>query len=52
MVSLFEKIRGRRPSYRVLEQVSVLGFLLVAFLFIVGLSNDIGRLTGGGFDTR
>ena len=29
-----------------------IGFLLVIFLFFVGLSNDIGRLTGGGFDTR
>jgi hypothetical protein len=26
--------------------------MLVIFLFIVGLSNDIGRLTGGGFETR
>jgi regulator of sigma E protease len=51
-VGLFEKIRGRRPSYRALEQISVFGFMLVAFLFIVGLSNDIGRLTGGGFNTR
>ena len=30
----------------------MIGFMLVIFLFIVGLSNDIGRLTGGGFDTR
>jgi hypothetical protein len=24
----------------------------VIFLFVIGLSNDIGRLTGDGFDTR
>jgi hypothetical protein len=30
----------------------VVGFMLVAFLFVVGLSNDIGRLTGQGFNVR
>jgi hypothetical protein len=37
---------------RVIEQASVLGIMLVAFLFLIGFSNDIGRLTGGGFNTR
>ena len=46
-----EKIRGRPVPFRIMEQSGVLGFMLVAFLFIVGLSNDIGRLTGDGFDT-
>jgi regulator of sigma E protease len=50
--SLVEKVRGRPVSYRVMEQAGVLGFMLVIFLFFIGLSNDIGRLTGGGFDTR
>jgi regulator of sigma E protease len=50
--SVVEKVRGRRVSYRVMEQSGVLGFILVMFLFVIGLSNDIGRLTGGGFDTR
>jgi regulator of sigma E protease len=50
--SLVEKVRGRPVSYRVMEQSGVLGFMLVIFLFVIGLSNDIGRLTGGGFDTR
>ena len=35
-----------------MEQAGVIGFMLVIFLFFIGLSNDIGRLTGGGFDTR
>jgi regulator of sigma E protease len=48
--SLVEKVRGRPVPYRVMEQAGVLGFLLVMFLFFVGLSNDIGRLTGEGFD--
>ena len=30
----------------------VLGFMLVLILFYIGLSNDIGRLTDGGFNTR
>ena len=50
--SVVEKIRGRPVPFRVMEQSGVLGFILVAFLFVVGLSNDIGRLTGDGFDTR
>jgi len=50
--SLVEKLRGRRVSFRVMEQASVLGFMLVIFLFAIGLSNDIGRLTGGGFNSR
>jgi regulator of sigma E protease len=50
--SLVEKVRGRPVSYRVMEQAGVLGFLLVILLFTIGLSNDIGRLTGGGFDAR
>jgi regulator of sigma E protease len=44
-----EKIRGRPIPYRIIERASVVGFLLVAFLFVVGLSNDIGRLSGEGF---
>jgi regulator of sigma E protease len=50
--SLVEKVRGRPVPYRVMEQSGVLGFILVIFLFAIGLSNDIGRLTGEGFDTR
>jgi regulator of sigma E protease len=50
--SLVELVRGRPVPYRIMEQAGVLGFVLVLFLFVIGLSNDIGRLTGGGFDTR
>jgi hypothetical protein len=35
-----------------MERASVVGFMLVAFLFVVGLTNDIGRLTGQGFNVR
>jgi regulator of sigma E protease len=47
-----EKLRGRPIPYRVMERASVVGFMLVAFLFIVGLTNDIGRLRGQGFNVR
>jgi regulator of sigma E protease len=50
--SLVEKIRGRPVPFRVMERASVVGFVLVLFIFFIGLSNDIGRLTGGGFQVR
>ena len=31
---------------------ATLGFALVMVLFFIGLSNDIGRLTGEGFNVR
>ena len=49
---LVEKVRGRPVSFRVMEQASVVGFMLVIFLFFIGLTNDIDHLTGGGFQTR
>jgi hypothetical protein len=30
----------------------VVGFLLVIFVFLIGLSNDIDRLSGEGFQVR
>jgi regulator of sigma E protease len=50
--SIVEKIRGRPVSFSVMERASVVGILLVAMLFVIGLSNDIGRLNGEGFDIR
>ena len=50
--SLIEKLRGEPVSLRVMESVSVVGFALVAMLFFIGLSNDIGQLTGEGFKVR
>jgi regulator of sigma E protease len=50
--SLVEKVRGRPVAFSVMERASVLGFLLVLMLFAIGLSNDIDRLTGEGFDVR
>ncbi len=50
--ALVEKVRGRRVSLRTMERASVVGFVLVLMLFAIGLSNDIGRLTGEGFNVR
>ena len=44
--SLVEKVRGRRVPFYVIERASAIGFLLVLMLFAIGLTNDIGRLTG------
>jgi regulator of sigma E protease len=50
--SLVEKARGEPVSLQVMERASMIGFALVAMLFFIGLSNDIGRLTGEGFHVR
>ncbi len=44
--SLAEKVRGRRVSLAAMWRFSSVGIVLLAFLVINGLSNDIGRLGG------
>jgi regulator of sigma E protease len=50
--ALAEKVRGRPIPFRVMEQASYVGFVLVIMLFAVGLTNDIGRLQDGGFGVK
>jgi regulator of sigma E protease len=50
--SLVEKVRGRPVSWRVMEKATAIGIALVLMLFFLGLSNDIGRITGEGFEVR
>lgn len=50
--SVVEKVRGKPVPYRVMERAGVVGFALVMVLFVIGLTNDIGRLTGEGFNLR
>jgi regulator of sigma E protease len=50
--SLMEKVRGQPISLRTMERASAVGIVLVAMLFFIGLSNDIGRITGEGFHVR
>jgi regulator of sigma E protease len=42
-----EFVRRRPVPYAVMERAGVLGFMLVIGLFLLGLSNDIDRLTSG-----
>ena len=47
--AVVEKVRGRPVPLAVMERSGVVGFMLVIGLFLIGLTNDIGRLTGEGF---
>ncbi len=44
--SVAEKVRGRRISLAAMYRFSSVGIVLLAFLVINGISNDIGRLGG------
>jgi regulator of sigma E protease len=47
--AIVEKVRRRPVSLAVMERAGVVGFMLVILIFLIGLSNDIGRLSGEGF---
>jgi regulator of sigma E protease len=47
--ALAEKVRGRAIPFAVMERAGFVGFALVLVLFMIGFTNDIGRLTGEGF---
>jgi regulator of sigma E protease len=47
-----EKVRGRAIPFSVMERAGFVGFVLVIALFMIGLTNDVGRLTGDGFGVR
>ena len=50
--SVVEKVRGSPVPFSVMERAGAIGFVLVIMLFVIGLTNDIGRLTGQGFNVR
>ena len=50
--AIVEKVRRRPVPLAVMERAGVVGFMLVIGLFLIGLSNDIDRLSGEGFDVR
>ncbi len=50
--ALAEKVRGRPIPFQVMERAGLIGFALVACLFVLGLSNDITRIADGGFQVR
>jgi regulator of sigma E protease len=47
-----EKVRGRAIPFEVMERSMAVGFVLVLTLFVIGLTNDIGRLQGQGLRPR
>jgi regulator of sigma E protease len=49
--AIVEKLRRGKPvSVRVMERATIIGVALVLMLMVVGVSNDIGRITGEGFN--
>jgi regulator of sigma E protease len=50
--ALVELVRRKPVPFRVMERAGVVGFMLVILVFLVGLSNDIDRLSGEGFQVR
>jgi len=50
--AIAEKVRGRAIPVAVMERAGFIGFALVIMLFVIGFTNDIGRLTGEGFRVR
>jgi regulator of sigma E protease len=50
--AVVEKVRRRPVAYSTMERSGVIGFALVLMLFAIGLSNDIGQLSDGGFKVR
>ena len=45
--SLAEGVRGRAIPRAAYERASVIGILIVLFLFFIGLTNDVNRIRGG-----
>lgn len=50
--ALAEKVRRRRIPFEIMERAGMVGFALILVIFVIGLSNDITTLTGGGFKVR
>jgi regulator of sigma E protease len=50
--ALAEKVRGKAIPFSVMERAGMIGFALVIGLFVIGFTNDLGRLTGDGFGVR
>jgi regulator of sigma E protease len=45
--SLIEGFRGKAVSRVVYERVSMIGIALILFIYVIGITNDIGNLRGG-----
>ncbi len=50
--AVVERVRGRPVPFWIMERASIIGIALVAFIFLVGFTNDIDTLSSGGFRLR
>jgi regulator of sigma E protease len=50
--AVVELFRRRPVPFSVMERAGVIGFMLVILLFLIGFTNDIDRLTNGGFQVK
>lgn len=50
--AIVEKLRRKPVPFAVMERAGVIGFMLVIGLFLIGLTNDIDRLSNEGFQVR
>ena len=44
--------KGKIYTFSVMERAGFVGFALVMVLFVIGFTNDLGRLMGEGFNVR
>ncbi|MHB9112423.1 MAG: M50 family metallopeptidase [Thermoleophilia bacterium] len=52
LFNIIEKIKGSPVRREVFEKASVVGLMLFAMLFLMGLMNDVQRLMGPGFELQ
>lgn len=52
LFNIIEKIKGSPVRREVFEKASVIGLMLFALLFVMGLMNDVQRLMGPGFELQ
>ena len=50
--AIVEKVRRKPVPFSVMERAGFVGVMLVLLVFLVGLSNDIDRLSNEGFQVR
>ena len=50
--TIVEKVRGKRVPLRTMEQASIIGFMLIAVIFVIGFMNDLDRFGSNQFDVR
>jgi regulator of sigma E protease len=50
--AIVEAVRRKPVPFAVMERAGVIGFMLVIGLFFIGLTNDLDRLSGEGFEVR